>query len=159
MLSSMNPDFNQRPVKTMNGMVGALLILIVGLFAVVGGYFIAENSTIPKSYVTTNGQVKSSGPGIKGDYNVAISYTVNGKPYFFVSQVPSESAQHDSVYFAGNNTIKVAYNPQNPGQSPKNASDKTTKVAGKAFEIIGGIFAVLGLISTVQQLITKAVGH
>ena len=150
-MSMYNDSKMNQPVKTMNSMVAALLILVIGLFAMIGGYFIAKNSTIPKSYLTTSGQIKSSGPGIQGDYNAAIAYTVNGTQYSFVSQVPKESAIHDSVYFIGNNSVKVAYNPQNPGKDPKNASDKTAPVAGKAFEILGGIFAVLGLISLVQQ--------
>jgi hypothetical protein len=135
----------------------ALIILLIGLFGLVGGYFIVRSSVIPKSYVATHGQVKSSFPAQGGNYDILINFTAqDNKQYSFTSRVPAESAKHNSNYFVGENTVKVAYNPQNPGVGAKNASDKATPVYGTIFEIIGGIFAVIGLVSLVQQLLTRS---
>lgn len=138
----------------MGGKTAALILLLVGLFAAVGGYFVIHNSQIPKSYVITSGQVKSSFPSGRGDYSLDIDYTAQGKPYSFISQVPSQSATHDAIYFVGD-SIKVAYNPQNPGVGAKNASDKATPAYGAVIAVIGALFAVIGFISLVQQLLTK----
>jgi hypothetical protein len=147
---------NNPPVKTMNPRVAALVILVIGLIALIGGYFIVKNSAIPKSYITTSGQVKSAFPAMGNTYDIQIDFTANNKQYSFTSRVPAQSARHESVYFVGNNTVKVAYNPSNPGVGEKNASDKATPAYGVVFIILGGIFAAIGLIGTLQQLLRRS---
>jgi hypothetical protein len=150
-----NGPASSPPVKTMGGKTAALILLIVGLFAAVGGYFVIHNSQIPKSDITISGQVKSSEPAGQGLYDLEIDYTVQGKQYSFISKVPSQSATHDATYFVGD-SVKVAYNPQNPGVGAKNASDKATPAYGAVIAVIGAIFAVIGFISLVQQLLTRS---
>ena len=150
------PSVNNPQVKTTNSKVAALVILAVGLLALVGGYFIVQRSSVPKSYIITHGLVKSSFPGPSGSYDIQIDFTAqDNKQYSFTSRVPSQFALHNSNYFVGENTVKVAYNPQNPAVDPKNASDKSTPVYGTIIEVVGGVFAIIGLISLVQQLLTK----
>ncbi len=155
-ISSSSSINSNQPVKTMNPKIAAFVILAVGLVALVGGYFIVQHSTIPKSYTITHGRVKSAFPAQGSTYDIQIDFTAqDNKQYSFISRVPAQSAIHDSVYFAGNNTIKVAYNPSNPGVGEKNVSDKATPAYGVIFIIIGGIFSVIGLISTLQQLLKR----
>jgi hypothetical protein len=142
---------------TMGSRVAALVISIAGLAALGGGYVVYQNSLVPKSYVTTQGVITHNAPGLDNrTYDIGIKFTANdGKDYKFTTSVASESAQHSAQYFIGNNTIKVAYDPQNPGHKPKNATDKTTPAYAFLIMGIGSLFTLIGLISTIQQLIFR----
>jgi hypothetical protein len=144
----MKPEKQQ--VKAMNDKVAALVILLIGLFGLGSGYAVYYQAQIPKSYVFTTGTITTNAPGTNNrTYDIGIQFTAkNGQSYTLTTSVAQESAQHNPSYFIGNSTIKVAYDPNDPGHNPKNTSDKSTPAYAIIFMIIGGLFTVMGLVCT-----------
>jgi hypothetical protein len=131
-------DHNRTASRTIKGRAGAVMVLLLSLAFIGGGYLMLKSSKIPDNYKTTAGKVSNATAIFQesgGSYYPTYEFVANNTVYSFKGSVGQKTRP------VVGNTIKVAYDPANPNNKPRNASEKGTKIVSYILLVVGPLLA------------------